>query len=425
MCHGCGHVLQVGVVRYLSKDVKKHTFKFYSNFVLYEDLLAWEAQISAANPTWRSGKTWPVHGIFDKYRSFRELEEIPNARIGNYCLWAVQSKACYLDPKILLSSKHGVFDLDMLAAYERVVDDPVRATERDIAMLLVGPDRTNAVMKGNAANDDNCYNDDLFGPAVRGLTVAQARDPQHQAQMNATPWALVRGPARVPMMPFEALVGWQRAFSKGLRHAAHQRARHLYWIAPGFHCGKSFMFTWMSMHMRAVILTNPTSTNDAMMAIATWMDANGGPPHIVCIDLTNSASLAGEVNYALLEQLCDGRHVCFKYRSVSGLMPRAHIVVGSNAFPTRGALPEDRLTHGGRSTVIDTAAFLDEFAQAMSDVAAPPLHAETTAMHEYLLPATVRYAPPKRARSMDMPYNVTAEDGMFTDDDSDPGSPPA
>ena len=411
-------------MRHLSKDVKKHTFKFHSNFVQLEDLKAWEAQISAENPTWRSGKTWPVHGIFDKYRSFRELEEIANAKIGNYCLWAVQSKACHLDPKTLLSSKAGVFDLDMLAAYERVVDAPERATEGDIAMLLVGPEKTNALMRGNADDDYNCYNDDLFGPAVRGLTVAQARDPLQQAQMNATPWVLVKGPARVPKMPFDSLVGWQRAFSKGLRHPAHQRARHLHWIAPGFHCGKSFLFTWMSMHMRAVILTNPTSTNDAMMAMSTWIDANGGAPHVVCIDLTNSASLAGDVNYSLLEQLCDARHVCFKYRSVSGSIPRPHVVVGCNAFPMRGALPEDRLTHSGRSTVIDTAAFAEEFAQALSEVSAPPLHEETTAMHEHLLPATVRCAPPKRQRSADDPDVATAADGMFTDDDSIPGSPP-
>ena len=423
-CTADGAKDEVGVIKYLSKDVKKHTFKYWSNFVTLEDLQAWEAQIAAENPSWRSGKTWAVHATFDKHRSFRELEEVPNAKVGNYFLWAIQTKCCHLDPKILQTSRPGLFELDMLAAHERVVDSPAQATERDVAILLVGPEKANAIMRANAENDDYCYHDALFGPAVRGLSITQARDESQQAVLNGTPWELVRGPARVPQLPFNALMGWQRSFSKGLRHPSQQRARHLYWIAPGFHCGKSFMFTWMSMHMRAVVLTNPTSTDNAMMAISTWMEANDGPPHIVCVDITNSASQSGDINYSLLEQLCDARHVCFKYRSFSSMIPRAHVIVGCNAFPRRGKLPEDRLMHGGRSTVIDTAAIQDEFQLALSEMAAPVLHAEATAMHAHLLPAEVQCAPEKRARAADTTVFITAEDGMFTDDEGCAGTPP-
>ena len=106
------------------------------------------------------------------------------------------------------------------------------------------------------------------------------------------------------------------------------------------------------------------------------------------------------------------------------MIPRAHVIVGCNAFPRRGKLPEDRLMYGGRSTVIDTAAIQDEFQLALSEMAAPVLHAEATAMHAHLLPAEVQCAPEKRARAADTTVFITAEDGMFTDDEGCAGTPP-
>ena len=149
------------------------------------------------------------------------------------------------------------------------------------------------------------------------------------------------------------------------------------------------MFTWMCMRMRAVVLTNPTCANDAMMAISTWMDANNGLQRIVCVDITNGASQSGDINHSLLEQLCDGRVLQAQILFiVDPEGPRDF--AGSDAFPRGGELLKDRPMHGGRSTVIDAAAFQDEFQLALSEVAAPALHAETTAMHAHLLPGEVQ-----------------------------------
>ena len=322
----------------------------------------WHIQIQNESPNWRKGNTWPMHGVYDRYRSCRELGGVQGAKIGDYLYWALSTGSATLDPKLLAHKQGGVFNVHLLRAYERCVDNRHEITQADVAMLLLGPTTALEVLRSNVEGDDTYHDATIFNPRYCHMTQAEARSAAtDEVLATTTDVACVLGPSRVPAVDIREAIGYQVEFLSGMRMPAQQHFRHVNWLGPCMDIGKSWMLAVMEQHLHAMTLTNPTGRSDAIHTITTWMRSRGHPPHIIALDITKEASGNHTIPYDLIEELCDGTHVDYKYQSSSSRRPKAHVVVCANCLPRRGKMSPDRYTMNGFSTVIDLRRHEREF----------------------------------------------------------------
>ena len=246
------------------------------------------------------------------------------------------------------------------------------------------PTEAEKAVAGNVHGDENAHDEDFFHPAVRGLSLQDAKIPEKRtANLLAAPATLHvnLSNSRPPKVEHEDLIGWQPNFVKLLQDPAEHRARHLCWLHnKNGMIGKTECGKHVEQGMFGLRSLNPTSQPEAMFLLAEFIRRHNRPPHAIVLDFSKSTSVSEQqgqdaehaatssIPHDSLETLIDASVCSYKCTGMVGQTSRAHVVAFANVKPDRTKMNATRFANHGQSTVLDLDVHADEFRAACAKV---------------------------------------------------------